>query len=59
MPTLLIWGDKDSFGPPSLAQEMAQLMPNSRVEVVPDAGHLAWLDQPETVAGLIVNFLRS
>ena len=59
MPTLLIWGDKDSFGPPSLAKEMAQSMPQGRAEVVPDAGHLAWLDQPETVADLITNFLRS
>ena len=59
MPTLLIWGDKDSFGPPSLAEEMAQSMPHGRSEVVPDAGHLAWLDQPDRVAGLIANFLRS
>jgi pimeloyl-ACP methyl ester carboxylesterase len=59
MPTLLIWGDKDSFGPPSLAKEMAQSIPHGRAEVVPDAGHLAWLDQPDTVADLIANFLRS
>ena len=59
MPTLLTWGDKDSFGPPSLAKEMAQFMPQGRAEVVPDAGHLAWLDQPDTVADLIANFLRS
>jgi pimeloyl-ACP methyl ester carboxylesterase len=59
MPTLLIWGDKDSFGPPSLAEEMARSMPHGIAEVVPDAGHLAWLDQPDRVAGLIANFLRS
>ena len=59
MPTLLIWGDKDSFGPPSLAKEMAQSIPHGHAEVVPDAGHLAWLDQPDLVADLIANFLRS
>jgi pimeloyl-ACP methyl ester carboxylesterase len=59
MPALLIWGDKDSFGPPSLAKEMAQSMPHGRAEVVADAGHLAWLDQPETVADRIADFLRS
>jgi pimeloyl-ACP methyl ester carboxylesterase len=59
MPALLIWGDKDSFGPPTLAKEMAQLMPQGSAEVVPDAGHLAWLDQPDRVAALITNFLRS
>ena len=59
MPTLLIWGDKDSFGPASLAREMAQMMPRGRSEIVTDAGHLAWLDQPERVSGLIADFLRS
>ena len=59
MPTLLIWGDKDTFGPPSLAQEMAQIMPRGRAEIVPDAGHLAWLDQPEAVAGSITRFLQA
>ena len=58
MPTLLIWGDKDSFGSPSLAKQMSRLAPQGRAEVVPDAGHLAWLDQPDTVAALIANFLR-
>jgi pimeloyl-ACP methyl ester carboxylesterase len=56
---MLIWGDKDSFGSPSLAKEMAKSMPHGVAEVVQDAGHLAWLDQPDTVAGLIANFLRS
>lgn len=59
MPTLLIWGDNDSFGPPSLATEMAHLIPHGSAEIVPDAGHLAWLDQPVAVAGLITNFLQS
>ncbi len=59
MPTLLIWGDKDSFGPPSLAKEMAQSMPHGHAVIVPDAGHLAWLDQPESVTALVTNFLRS
>jgi pimeloyl-ACP methyl ester carboxylesterase len=59
IPALLIWGTKDSFGPPSLANQMAQSMPHGRAEIVPDAGHLAWLDQPETVAGLITDFLQS
>ena len=59
MPTLLVWGDKDSFGPSSLAKEMAQIIPLGRAEVVLDAGHLAWLDQPEAVAGLITSFLHT
>jgi pimeloyl-ACP methyl ester carboxylesterase len=56
-PTLLLWGEKDSFGPPTLGQEMARLMPNGRCDVIPDAGHLAWLDQPEICIERIRTFL--
>lgn len=56
--TLFIWGDKDTFGPPILGQEMAALAPHARCEVVRDAGHLVWLDQPEACAKLTINFLN-
>jgi pimeloyl-ACP methyl ester carboxylesterase len=57
--TLFIWGDKDFEGPPSLAQEMAALAPNARCEVVKDAGHLVWLDQPSRCLTLLSDFLKS
>lgn len=56
-PTLMLWGDKDTFGSPTLGQEMARLMPNVRCEVIPDAGHLAWLDQPNRCAERIASFI--
>lgn len=58
-PTLFIYGDKDIEGPPSLAREMAAMAPRARCEIVPDAGHLPWLDQPDVCATLIRGFLRS
>jgi pimeloyl-ACP methyl ester carboxylesterase len=58
-PTLFIYGDKDLEGPPSLAHEMAELAPNGRCEIVEDAGHLVWLDQPRTCTKLLLNFLQS
>jgi pimeloyl-ACP methyl ester carboxylesterase len=58
-PTLFIYGDKDMEGPPSLAREMAELTPNGRCEIVADAGHLVWLDQPRVCTKLILDFLRS
>jgi pimeloyl-ACP methyl ester carboxylesterase len=57
-PTLFVWGDKDIEGPPTLAQEMAAIAPNARCEIVPDSGHLIWLDQPQRCAELVINFLR-
>jgi pimeloyl-ACP methyl ester carboxylesterase len=57
--TLFIWGDKDKLGGgPTMGQEMAAITPHARCEVVHDAGHLAWLDQPERCAQLTVEFLK-
>jgi pimeloyl-ACP methyl ester carboxylesterase len=58
-PTLLLWGDRDTFGAPALGQEMARLMPNGRCDVIRDAGHLAWVDQPDICAERIGSFLTS
>jgi pimeloyl-ACP methyl ester carboxylesterase len=57
-PTLFIWGDKDQYGPPTLGEEMARLMPKARCQVVSDAGHLPWLDQPEECNRLVLKFLN-
>ncbi len=57
--TLFVWGDKDRFGRPTLGQEMAALAPHARCEVVQDAGHLVWLDQPTRCAQLTVGFLKA
>lgn len=58
-PILFIYGDKDMEGPPSLAQEMAALATNAHCEIIPDAGHLVWLDQPTACMRLTTDFLRS
>ena len=58
-PTLFVWGDKDFEGPPSLAQEMAAIAPHARCEIIPDAGHLVWLDQPDRCIKLMLDFLKS
>jgi pimeloyl-ACP methyl ester carboxylesterase len=57
VPTLFAWGDADAFAPPSSGQEMAARMPDARIQVIPDAGHLPWYDRPHTVATAISGFL--
>lgn len=57
-PTLLLWGDRDTFGPPSLGEEMAKLMVDGRCVVIPDAGHLPWLDNVDLCAEHIRSFLE-
>ncbi|HEX9102087.1 MAG TPA: alpha/beta hydrolase, partial [Polyangia bacterium] len=59
VPTLFLWGDRDPLGPPTLGGEMAALMPHGKLEVVSDAGHLPWLDQPDFCADRIASFLAA
>ena len=57
VPTLMICGDLDPVTPPSLSEELAKLIPNSRLEVLPGASHLANLDKPAEFNRAIDDFL--
>lgn len=46
VPTLMLCGDEDSITPPSLSEELVRLVPQSRLEIVNGAGHLANIEQP-------------
>ena len=56
-PTLFLWGDKDPLGAPAVGESLAAVMANARLEVVADAGHLLWLDQPKVCADALIEFL--
>lgn len=57
VPTLFLWGDADAFIPPSIGREVAARMPNAEIEILPDTGHLPYVDHPDTVAAAISGFL--
>lgn len=48
--TLILWGDKDSFAPPSSGENLAAAMPNAAFHLSKDTGHLPFLDNPEETA---------
>ncbi len=52
VPVLFVIGDADIYGPPSVVERAAALMPGARVEVMP-GGHAPFLDDPGRCAGLI------
>ena len=58
VPTLLICGQQDEITTASEMASMAERMPNAHLEVIPDAGHMAPLEQPELVNKAIRKFLR-
>ena len=57
VPTLMICGDLDPVTPPSLSEELVDLIPNSRLQVIPGASHLANLDKPAEFNRAIDDFL--
>jgi 3-oxoadipate enol-lactonase len=57
-PSLVIVGQEDAIAPPDEARAMAEALPNGRLAVIPDAGHLAPYEQPEAVDRAILEFLR-
>ena len=53
VPTLVVVGRQDVLTPPALAMELAAGIPEARLEVLEDCGHLATLERPaETTAAL-------
>ena len=53
----MIVGREDRWSPVSQHEEMARLLPDARLVVVPDAGHFAPLEAPDAVADALVPFL--
>lgn len=58
-PVLLARGSEDPLLPAEALEDLAALIPGARTERIPEAGHLAPLEQPEQVAGLIARFVQS
>ena len=57
-PALLAWSSEDKFFPPRHAGELANLLPDARVEWIDDSSTFSAEDQPERLAELIAGFVR-
>ena len=58
-PTLVLVGEGDQLTPPALSEEMAALVPNSRLVTVPGSGHLSTLEKPESVTRALVEWMEA
>jgi pimeloyl-ACP methyl ester carboxylesterase len=59
VPILLIWGERDARSPLSVARQFEQAIPDSKLVVIPGAGHVSNLEQPETFNDAIREFCRA
>lgn len=58
VPALVVVGDQDALSPVEQAQEMVDALPHGRLVVLPDAGHLTAVEDPEAFAAAVVAFLE-
>ncbi|WP_066734849.1 3-oxoadipate enol-lactonase [Cupriavidus sp. D384] len=56
-PALVVTGDKDEGAPVSMAQSIAQKIHGAKLEVLPDAAHLSFIEQPERFHAIFDAFL--
>jgi pimeloyl-ACP methyl ester carboxylesterase len=59
IPTLLIWGAKDPIIPLGHGRRAHELMPHSRLEVFPGAGHFPFNDDPEHFVEVVSDFIAT
>jgi pimeloyl-ACP methyl ester carboxylesterase len=56
-PTLIAWGASDKIASPRYAEAFGRQIKGSRVEIVPEAGHLPHEEQPARLDALVSSFL--
>lgn len=56
-PTLVLAGAKDVMTPPRLAEEMAEAIPNARLEILAEGSHTLPIDDPDRINRLVEEFV--
>jgi pimeloyl-ACP methyl ester carboxylesterase len=59
LPTLIVWGERDSIIPLRHGREAHAAMPGSRFVVFEGAGHMPHADDPERFAEILIDFCAS
>lgn len=59
VPALIACGEHDALCPVRRHEFMAHLMPNAVLEIIPEAGHLPTLEQPDQVTELLRRWLAA
>jgi pimeloyl-ACP methyl ester carboxylesterase len=59
MPTLIVWGERDHTIPLEHGLEAHRAAPGSRFETLPKAAHFPHIEDPEGLANVLLEFLRT
>lgn len=58
-PTLVMCGEDDAITPPEIHQDMAERLPDGKLVVVEESGHLSTMERPRTVNAVLRYWLQS
>lgn len=58
-PTVIIVGEQDAMTPVKVAQEMHEGIAGSRLEVIPECGHLSTMERPDAVNIILKDWLAA
>jgi pimeloyl-ACP methyl ester carboxylesterase len=58
VPTLLIWGELDARSPLSVARQFERAIPDTKLVVIPNCGHVSNLERPERFNAAVREFCR-
>ena len=56
-PVLVVWGKYDSFISSRLGYEIAETLPNAKLEIVDQSGHYVHMDKPQELVQVVTRFL--
>jgi len=59
IPTLVFWGELDVLFDPGNDEHLNAALPQSTLQILPEAGNLAWADQPELFADMIIDWVEA
>ena len=57
-PTLILWGEQDRLFPPQVGRDLQAAIPQSRLMVLAEAGHIPQWEQPQAVNRYLLDFLK-
>jgi pimeloyl-ACP methyl ester carboxylesterase len=58
-PVRIIWGERDAWLDPDFARRLHELLPNSDLKLIPEAGHFSMEDAPEEVTRELRDFFAA
>ena len=59
VPTLLLWGEGDQRSPIEVAERFRDAIPNAELQIIPGAGHVSNMEQPDAFSTHVRRFLTA